>query len=563
MPIPLATTTGDPIFRSQSSSVSAIKRFSRAAADASQKLNSQERLISPGDDALTFSTSRRIRSEIMALKVVSETGQLNITGLNLAVDALETMKVQLDKIKSKLVQAQVADDSERDSIQAEIDLSLAQIDSTAQNTKLGSRSLLNGDATINAFRSISNTGVISDFSVRASGLSVAQTSGVQNVRVNKLGAGGATRLTNNGETILSMRVSVQSANKGTKPFLSFVAGNDAADFAEFRITGKAGTTTFRINSSAGSISQFSGEAMNALALDTGVTFTSGPNGQIGLTTIGFGGDEFIKVELVAGGNSGGGAAIEFSAGGAGSGVSAADSVGTAVTETGTATFAVINGTRVELGGEYGTTARYLANGYDIEIDFATVGLMDTTSSFSSNVNIDLSQGVVGLLGADGRQGDMLNYGYAKMTTETLGRSAQLNTVTVASTGSFLGTGAVNTSFGNEVVGGGSVADLGAGGRLSLNSGNFREALSTIDRAIDQIITEQTRLGTIQGNFIDALNRAEVSIGNLGAADADIIGVDAATEITNLVQSQLGVSTASSVLSQANAMQANVFALLRG
>ena len=339
MPIPLATTTGDPIFRSQSSSVSAIKRFSRAAADASQKLNSQERLISPGDDALTFSTSRRIRSEIMALKVVSETGQLNITGLNLAVDALETMKVQLDKIKSKLVQAQVADDSERDSIQAEIDLSLAQIDSTAQNTKLGSRSLLNGDATINAFRSISNTGVISDFSVRASGLSVAQTSGVQNVRVNKLGAGGATRLTNNGETILSMRVSVQSANKGTKPFLSFVAGNDAADFAEFRITGKAGTTTFRINSSAGSISQFSGEAMNALALDTGVTFTSGPNGQIGLTTIGFGGDEFIKVELVAGGNSGGGAAIEFSAGGAGSGVSAADSVGTAVTETGTATFA--------------------------------------------------------------------------------------------------------------------------------------------------------------------------------------------------------------------------------
>jgi flagellin-like hook-associated protein FlgL len=117
--------------------------------------------------------------------------------------------------------------------------------------------------------------------------------------------------------------------------------------------------------------------------------------------------------------------------------------------------------------------------------------------------------------------------------------------------------------GGKLIDQASVADLKSGGTLSLNSGRLSDALRTIDSAIEQVIGEQTRLGTVQGNFIDAINRAEVQVGNLSSADADIIGVDAATEITNLVQSQLGVSTASSVLSQANAIQANIFSLLRG
>ncbi|MCK6439933.1 MAG: hypothetical protein L6Q71_07000, partial [Planctomycetes bacterium] len=119
------------------------------------------------------------------------------------------------------------------------------------------------------------------------------------------------------------------------------------------------------------------------------------------------------------------------------------------------------------------------------------------------------------------------------------------------------------SNGNQILGRGSLADVGSGGSLSLKTGNFVGTFAMINRSIDQLIKEQTRLGTIQGNFIDAINRAEVSIGNLTSADADIVGVDAATEITNMVQAQLGISTASSVLAQANAIQANIFSLLRG
>lgn len=564
--IPIQSTTGDPIFRSQSSSINSIRSLSRAAADASLKLNTQERIVTPGDDALSFSTSRHIRSGISALKTVSETGQLNITGLGLAVDSLEGIKGQLDNIKKLIVQSQVADEADRAGIQSEIDLSLSQIDSAAQNTKLGSRSLLNGDSTINAYRSIAANGTITDFNVNR-GQSLTLNSGVTGVRVNKIGAGGATRLLSDGTNVLSVRVSIRSANKATRAAIRFSIGSGAAGtFAEYRVTGKLGSATIRVNSTGVTLTQLAGQAasFNQLAGETGVILTSSTTGGFAtLTTVGFGADEFVKVELI---NS---SALTGVAVSNASGVinPNADPKGTVLTSFGRGATATINGVNVALGGENGTTARYLQNGFDIEVDFSTFGLTSRALSSTGAFNLDLTQGVVGLLGASGNRRDTLQYGIGNFTTANLGRGNGQNTVTTESaTGNAGATGgrAVTTAGrGNTVINNNSVADIGSGGSLSLGSGNISGALRTIDNAVNSVINEQTRLGTIQGNFIDAVNRAESSIGNLASAEADIIGVDAATEITNLIQSQLGISTASSVLSQANAIQATVASLLRG
>jgi len=147
---PIASTTGDAIFRSQNFSVNTIKRYTRVASDSGQKLNSGERIVNPGDDALSFTASRQIRSDIAGFKVVAETGQLNVTGLGIAINGLDAMKTQLDRIKRTLIQAQAATADERNLLQADIDLALQQIDSISANTKLGRRSLLNGDSTITA-----------------------------------------------------------------------------------------------------------------------------------------------------------------------------------------------------------------------------------------------------------------------------------------------------------------------------------------------------------------------------------------------------------------------------
>jgi flagellin-like hook-associated protein FlgL len=87
-------------------------------------------------------------------------------------------------------------------------------------------------------------------------------------------------------------------------------------------------------------------------------------------------------------------------------------------------------------------------------------------------------------------------------------------------------------------------------------------MGVVDRAVKQVVREQARLGTIQSNFMDAVSRAEITQGNVNAADADILGVDAAAEITNLVQAQVGVSTATALSSQITTIQQTVLSMLR-
>ncbi|MCA8940643.1 MAG: hypothetical protein KDB07_12575, partial [Planctomycetes bacterium] len=405
------------------------------------------------------------------------------------------------------------------------------------------------------------------------------SAGVQRVTVNKIGTGGTVKALSDGSQVLSLNVRIASTNKATRAtvVVSNTANLTSAHFVELRITGKLGSTTIRLEStaSAGAFNiQDAATSFNRLAQETGVVITSGAaTGQTVFTTVGFGGDEFVKVELLNQDTVAAEGPVLRASGGA---ISGAEQNGTVVTDYGQSATATINGFNVDLGGKNGTTARFLQNGFDIEIDFNTLGLTSNIgaagiANIADTINVDLSQGVVGLLGATGDSRDTVHYGFGNFTTENLGRGNAQYTVTLTSTvgqGAAAGggiNGGANSVFDGVPLGGGnmiinqfSVADLGSGGRISLDSGNFGEAMRTIDRAVDQLIREQTRLGTLQGNFIDAVHRSEVLMGNLTAADADIIGVDAATEITNLVQAQLGTSSASGILAQANSLQSTIF-----
>lgn len=557
---PVQSTIGDPLFRIQGSSVDAVRRYSRMAADAGIKLNTQERIVSPGDDALSFSTSRRIRADITTLKTVQETGQLNVTGLSLAIEALEGIKVQLDQIKRQLVQSQVADSSDRDSIQAEIDLALAQIDSTARNTQLGSRKLLDGSSTIKAYSSIAANGSKTGFSIYQFGASLTSTNAVKSVTVNKVGIGGPTFTDNTGRSILSFRASLLTA--ATRPAFSLSAGANGS-FAEFRVTGKLGTSTIRILSNSINLDatlEGTAAAFNKLALETGVVVVSDANGAQ-LTTVGYGSDEFIKVELLNFGVAVAGDAVAGFGNGANQVGGAVPANGETIVEHGLAATARINGQDIMLTGPTGTTARYLANGFDLSVDFTTSAVEGGAIVPPGQIHIDTTEGVVGLLGASGDSRDAVQYGFGNFTSENLGRGNAQYAATQVADGT--PTDQANAlRYGNAVINGSSIADIGSGGMLSLRTGNFGESMRTIDRAVDQVIREQTRLGVLQSNFVDAIQRSEVQLGNLSAADADIIGVDAATEITNLVQAQLGVSTATSLIAQANNLQSTIFSLLR-
>ncbi len=539
--IDFTSSVGDPIFRAQNNSVNQIRRFSRAAADAGVKLNGQERIVNPGDDALAFNASRQIRSDVRSLRVVTETAQINVTGLGLAIDALESIKGQLDTVKATLIQAQSATDDELATLQQQIDLAVSSIDSTANNTKLGSRKLINGESTIKAYQSISTAGVITEFAGVSGGASLGGASGIIGVRVNKMGAATTTKTLTDGRTVLSLNASITTS--GQRAGVAYAVGGAAAtDVTVFRVTGKLGSAILTIASTGMSTAESS--AFNAFAAQTGVVLNRNNATTAQLQSVGFTNEDFVKVEVISATN----ATTSFG------GAAAVGAVASASGTTGTASF---NGQAVVLSGDNGLTARYQENGFDIEIDFgaSTVGGVNATTQ--RTLNLDLSQGITGLVGAS--SGDTVTYGFGTFTSATLGQGSRIYSVS-ESTGVF--TVARNTE-GNKILNGSAVGDITSDGALSLSSGSTQEALTTVDAAISQIVKEQTRLGLVQSTFISAITNAEVSIGNLSSADADIIGVDAASEITNLIQAQLGVSTSSSVLSQANAIQANIFSLLRG
>jgi len=545
---PITATTGDPVFRGLSSSIDSVRRFSRIASDSAVKLNTQERIVSPGEDSLSFSSSRGLRSQLGALRAVQESGQLNITTLNLAIEGLEGIRGQLDGIKRLVVQAQAASTDDRDGIQAEIDLALKQIDSAAASTKIAGRSLLNGSTSMNGSYSIAANGSTQAFSIYASAASASSIAGIRAVRLNKIGSNGPVRALNDGSRILSITASISVV--GTKGTLDLTAGAGGS-YSDFRVTGKLGSATIRINSDAAAVADLGGSAVafNQLAAETGVVLTSLAGGGVSFTTVGAGSDDFIKVEFIGG--SGAGASIG-NVGGAGP-------VGEAQVSNARAAVALINGVSVTVGGEFGTTARYLDNGYDVEVDFSSAAVLGANFGGAGQINARVDGGIAGLLGPSARAGDAVRYGIGNFTTESLGRGNAINSLNDAT--GILGA-ATTTTAGNRVLGNDSVANLGSGGPLSLESARLTEAMQVIDRAVKQVVREQARLGTIQSNFMDSVNRAEVTQGNVNSADADILGVDAAAEITNLVQAQVGVSTATALSSQITGIQQTVLSMLR-
>jgi flagellin len=470
------------------------------------------------------------------LRAVQESGQVNITTLNLAIEGLEGIRGQLDGIKRLVVQSQTATAEERDSIQSEIDLSLKQIDATATSTKIGGRTLLDGSTAMKGFADIdAATLTKTDFDVYANGDELGAATGLREVRINKVGTGLPSGAADDGSRILSFQVGI--ATVATRAELA-VALAGAGEYADFRVTGQFGSAVFRVSDDADAMQT----SFNALAAETGVTFDG-----TDLRTVGFGDDAFIKVEFL-GGTDGTAADV--------GGVGGGGVEGQIVTSFATAATANVNGQLVRLGGEFGTTARYLADGYDIEIDFTSQDVF--AAGDTAEVRAALNDGVAGLLGASGRSSDVVRYGIGDFTTASLGRANGVTTVTDAS-----GAGTVDETTGSRVLANDSIGNVGSGGPLSLKSARLSDALNTIDRAIGQVVKEQARLGSIQSNFMDAVGRAEVTQGNISAADADIVGVDAAAEITNLVQSQVGVSTATALSSQITAMQQNILSLLRG
>lgn len=94
------------------------------------------------------------------------------------------------------------------------------------------------------------------------------------------------------------------------------------------------------------------------------------------------------------------------------------------------------------------------------------------------------------------------------------------------------------------------------------SENASKAITTIDKAIQTVSTERSKLGAIQNRLEHTINNLGTSAENLTAAESRIRDVDMAKEMMEFTKNTILQQAAQAMLAQANQMPQNVLQLLR-
>jgi len=91
-------------------------------------------------------------------------------------------------------------------------------------------------------------------------------------------------------------------------------------------------------------------------------------------------------------------------------------------------------------------------------------------------------------------------------------------------------------------------------------GGSRNAISTIDLAIDIVSATRTNLGVQQNRLSYIIRNNNVSLENIQSSESLIRDADIAAEVTEFSRSQILTQPSTSLLAQANAARQNALTL---
>ncbi len=144
-----------------------------------------------------------------------------------------------------------------------------------------------------------------------------------------------------------------------------------------------------------------------------------------------------------------------------------------------------------------------------------------------------------------------------------GGDVELGTVTLHSTTQYQVTGNNETYIGftdNHIVG---VTNIQAIQTVAVDSrDNANLALLQIDRAIQQVSSNRSRLGAVQNRLESTISNLSTVSENAAAARSRIMDADFAFETANLSRNQILQQAATTVLAQANAAPQSALTLLQ-
>jgi flagellin len=123
----------------------------------------------------------------------------------------------------------------------------------------------------------------------------------------------------------------------------------------------------------------------------------------------------------------------------------------------------------------------------------------------------------------------------------------------------------DTDYFNFKLGAANTTALGVDNGTAdvLTETNARDALGSIDTAINTVAEMRGKLGSTQNRLTSTITNLQVSIENTSAAESRIRDVDVAAETSSLTRAQILTQAGTAILAQANQAPQAALSLLRG
>ncbi len=254
------------------------------------RLSSGLRINSPSDDPAGYAISQRMSAQINGFNQAVRNANDGISFAQVANGALSTVTDSLQRIRTLAVQAANSTNSaqDRQALNSEVQQSIAQVNSTAQDTQFNGQSILNGSLTSLVFQVGANAGQtinVAGLDVRGQNLGAAYGDGAS-INTSDLTSATGTITINN------VAVNLSGSNGSVSDVVAAInnASSQSQVYAQRAdsTSGTVGVTTpstsgtisidgVSINVASGATVSDIAASINAYTTQTGVTATTGTN----------------------------------------------------------------------------------------------------------------------------------------------------------------------------------------------------------------------------------------------------------------------------------------------
>ncbi|WP_313272926.1 flagellin [Stenotrophomonas sp.] len=481
-------------------------------ATSIQRLSSGLRINSAKDDAAGLAISERFSTQIRGMDQAARNANDGISMAQTAEGALTEIGNNLQRIRELAVQSRNAtnSDSDREALNAEVQLLKAEIQRVAEQTNFNGTKLLDGSFQAQSFQIGADQGQTID---------IAQ---IANANIKDLGNWNQVAQS-------ATATSVKATGEVTKGDAAGKIDLTGLDTITEGSTPTYGTAEFKItvNGTEKTIAATTGAASADAAKQAAAALVATAVGDVtGLTTV-----TSANGEVTIDNSADGAKAITVNGGGA---------IPNAIISGESAKFAAGSFT---LKGEKG----------EVTINFKEAGSAAQRASdlVTAINNQSYNTGVTASLDKDGKLALSSSLG----DFEVKGTAADVLELTGLTTGKTVdGSGGSAWAAGGPATG---FADLDIS-----TTGGADNALNAMDAALSTINSARADLGAIQNRFTSVVANLNTSSENMSAARSRISDTDYAKETAELTRTQILQQAGTAMLAQANQTSQNVLSLLR-